>query len=105
MGDFNIDLIKFDSHPQTAEFLDINMTYSILPLINKSTRVTQNSATLIDNIFTNILNSDETISCILPIDLSDHFPICFLSRYHKNANLNHADGSDTIKKRDFAKRI
>ena len=104
MGDFNIDLLKYDTHPQTADFLNINMTYSTLPLINKPTRVTQHSATLIDNIFTNILDPDESISCIMPVDLSDHFPICFLSRFHKNANLNHDDGSDSIKKRDLSKK-
>ena len=75
MGDFNIDLLKYDSHPPTSEFLEINLAQSILPTINKPTRVTASTASLIDNFFTNISEPTELISCIIPIDLSDHFPI------------------------------
>ena len=45
-----------------------------VPLIDKPTRITAHSATLIDNIFTNNL-SDKALNCILVNDLSDHLPI------------------------------
>ena len=45
-----------------------------VPLIDKPTRITAHSATLIDNIFTNNL-SDKAPNCILVNDLSDHLPI------------------------------
>src|SRR3989442_522462 len=52
-GDFNLDLIKSASHTPTDEFLlNLNVN-SYMPLITKPTRVTPNSSTLIDNIFTN----------------------------------------------------
>jgi hypothetical protein len=80
MGDYNVDLLKHDTHPPTSEFLDSNLIHSLLPTINKPTKVTSSTATLIDNIFTNFLDSDEVTACILPIDISDHFPICYFSR-------------------------
>ena len=47
-----------------------------LPLINRTTRVTENTATFIDNIYTNHIQQN-TNSCngILFTDVSDHFPI------------------------------
>ena len=53
MGDFNIDLIKYNQHQKTTEFLDNLLAQGYFPMITKPTRVTHNSATLIDHIFTN----------------------------------------------------
>ena len=72
-GDFNINLLEVDHHDQPREFLDTVFAYSCIPLINKPTRITSTSATLIDNIFTNILPPPN--SGILVCDVSDHFPI------------------------------
>ena len=52
-----------------------------LPLISRPTRITNRSATLTDNIFTN--NHDNlncSISGILVADVSDHFPIFHINR-------------------------
>jgi hypothetical protein len=76
-GDYNLNLINSETHTHTAEFLDINLTSSILPLITKPTRITNSSSTLIDNFFTNHNNFNININAIIPTDLSDHFPICF----------------------------
>ena len=53
MGDTNIDLFKTNDHNKSSEFIDLVYSYNLFPLITKPTRVTENSATLIDNIFTN----------------------------------------------------
>jgi hypothetical protein len=45
-----------------------------IPLINKPTRLTSHSATLIDNIFTNC-PSQNTVNGIILNDMSDHLPI------------------------------
>merc|ERR1712074_403375 len=58
---------------RTQEFLEIFMSGSFLPLISKPTRVANNSATLIDNIFCNTLPVPD--SSIILSDISDHFPI------------------------------
>ena len=73
-GDFNIDLLKHESHNSTKNFLDIMYSLGFYPLIDKPTRVTDSSATLIDNIFTNELCHNLTCG-ILFNDISDHLPI------------------------------
>ena len=53
MGDFNVDLIKYATEPNTGEFYDLLGTHSFRPLILQPTRVISKTATLIDNIFIN----------------------------------------------------
>jgi len=89
MGDFNIDLMKCDSLNTSQEFIEILMSASFLPLISKPTRVANETATLIDNIFCNILPVPE--SGIVLSDISDHYPIfarMLLNISTKNNNSN-----------------
>ena len=52
----------------------------LFPLITRPTRVTANSATLIDNIFTNNFNGDNwSAQGVLVTDISDHYPVFHLS--------------------------
>ena len=81
-GDFNFNLLNVDNHSQTQEFLDSMFAHSFIPLINKPTRVTSTSATLIDNICCNILPPPN--SGILVSDISDHFPIFTLFPFTSN---------------------
>ena len=74
MGDFNIDLLKSDENPHVNDFLNQMFSSSFQPLITRPTRITNSSATLIDNIFVNNLEEIYT-SGILFTDLSDHLPI------------------------------
>ena len=71
MGDFNIDLLKADIHRPTHEYLKFLYSYSMLPTIYKPTRITESTATIIDNILT---NNDEDIaqSTILVTNVSDN---------------------------------
>ena len=78
-GDFNINLLSSDNHIPTSQFIDIMFSYSFMPLINKPTRITTTSATLIDNIFTNSFNVSTTKKGILCTDISDHMPIFSIS--------------------------
>ena len=76
MGDFNLDLIKVDTHNQTKDFVHSLYTNVFYPTISKPTRVTEHSATLLDNIITN--NTGYCIkSGVLYAynDISDHFPV------------------------------
>ena len=70
MGDFNLDLLKFNIHNPTEEFVDTMFSYGLIPKITKPTRTQNNTATLIDNLFTSSLNVD--LSGILINDISDH---------------------------------
>ena len=49
--DHNMDLIKSDKHDLTQTYLELNFDRGLAPTITKPTRVTNTSATLIDNIF------------------------------------------------------
>ena len=72
MGDFNFDLLSQDN-ANTQAFTDLIYSYSFFPLIDKPTRIKLPSATLIDNIFTNIPQQSH-VSGILYTDISDHLP-------------------------------
>ena len=74
MGDFNINLLLAEKELKNNSFLTCLNTHSLFPLIDKPTRITQQSATLIDNIFTNILPA-AFHSGIIYSDVSDHLPI------------------------------
>jgi len=58
----------------TSDFLNNLLSYSFVPLIRYPTRITETSATLIDNIFVNCINLDID-SSILYSDISDHLPV------------------------------
>ena len=75
LGDFNLDLLKFESHPSTENFLNTLGSYYFQPQILQPTRITDYSVTLIDNIFFNSLEH-LSISGNLCYDLSDplHVP-------------------------------
>lgn len=73
-GDFNIDLLNADSHSPSDTFLNTMSSSFFHPLITQPTRLTPHSATLIDNIFSNVISSKE-LPGILRADISDHFPV------------------------------
>ena len=73
MGDININLLNFESHTATEDLINSLGTYCFQPHILKPTRITDHSATLIDNIFFNSIEH-HTISGNLLCDLTDHLP-------------------------------
>lgn len=75
MGDFNINLLNDKSHKTTTNFVDMMFSYSFLPMINRPTRFSNRSATLIDNIFCNNIHDILPISGVLYTDISDHLPV------------------------------
>ena len=54
-------------------------SFSLYPLINKPTRVTDKSATLIDNIFCNNMVDTSMFNGIFYTDITDHFPVFSIS--------------------------
>jgi len=53
MGDCNIDLLKYNSHDKTTEYVDNLFSRGIMSLIHYPTRLTHSTATLIDHMYTN----------------------------------------------------
>ena len=72
MGDFNINLLNYESHRDTNEFINSMVSHCLLPHILQPPRVTDHSATVIDNIFTYATKFDTTSGNILN-QLADHF--------------------------------
>ena len=73
MGDFNINLLNCESHPESNDFLLMLNSFFLLPYILEPTRITERSATLIDNIFANTYAMN-AISGNLVSKISDHLP-------------------------------
>ncbi|KAK3103380.1 hypothetical protein FSP39_018833 [Pinctada imbricata] len=93
MGDFNIDLNK-DPPSYWTSALE---TFNLSQVINTNTRVTANSNTLIDHIYTNRPDNIQEVN-VPYITMSDHFPICITRRLPKiNKKSTHLE----ITYRDF----
>ena len=87
-GDLNIDLLNHDKYRKTKEFINALFSLSIYPLIDRPSRITEYSATLIDNIFTNDLITDK-LSGLIINDVSDHLPV--FSIIKNNINKSHGE--------------
>ena len=86
-GDFNIDLLKYECNKGTTDFVDLMYSIGFLPLINKPSRITTESATIIDNIFTNDINyCSNYFNGLLINDISDHLPVFVIC--NKNVDRN-----------------
>ena len=72
LGDFNIDLLKYDTNKDSTAFLDLMYTNFLLPYVTTPTQVTSHSETLIDNIFSNKIE-DDLISGNIITTISDHY--------------------------------
>ena len=89
MGDFNTDLLKFESSNPVCNFLDLLSSNYFLPQILLLTRICKNLKTLIDNIFCNIPQiSDKAISANLTSSFSDQLPQVFISPEFYNNGKN-----------------
>lgn len=73
-GDFNYDLLSMSEDSCINEFFNIFGMYGFLPTISKTTRLSLDKKSLLDNIFTNNIGLI-SVSGIIFNDNSDHFPI------------------------------
>ena len=96
MGDFNIDLLKYDHNTDSASFLDSLYANFLLPYISTPSRVTTHSRTLIDNIFSNNIE-DGIISGNIISTISDHYAQFLLM---KNMKIKQKETTD-IYSHDF----
>ena len=87
MGDFDIDLLKYDTNTDSVTFLESMYTNFLSTYISTPTRVTTHSKTIIDNIFTNNID-DGLISGNITTTITDHYAQ-FLLR--KDMKLQHTN--------------
>ena len=119
-GDMNLDLLKYDYHPATGNYLDIMTQHKFLPMITRPTRIKHQSATLIDHLFMKD-NGNHIKSGIIDTEIAgncgytDHFPIFTILKSKlqmKKSNesiqkcyftqKNHADRKQNLLKEDWS---
>ena len=74
MGNFNIDFLTYDSNIDPSNFLDKMYFSLLLPYVSSPSRLTTQSQTQIDNIFSNNIEEDIN-SWNLRSTVSDHYAI------------------------------
>ena len=72
MGDYNIDLLQYEHSSLSNGFINMMISKSFLPYILQPIGVTDHSATVIDNIFSNVTEC-QTVGGNLTTLISDHF--------------------------------
>ena len=96
MGGFNVNLLNCDSHSGTEDFVNTLGSHAFHTQILKHTRITNHSATLIDNTFLNFLEHhviSENIVCGITEHLPNFLIINKLSTLPKNYKLFKRDYS------------
>ena len=81
--DHNMDLLKSEAHTQTSKFLETLHDENLFPAITRPSRITQTSATLIDNVFLSEILYRQFVSTLLIRDISDHLPLLVLIKQTK----------------------
>ena len=70
------------------DFFNLAFQNSIFPVINRPTRVTKTSATIIEHILTNSIIDSPLHSGIMKTDISDHFAVlCLLKTNFEQSNI------------------
>ena len=77
-GDFNFDLLKLESCDVSLNFFNAINSFSLIPMITKPTRITESTASLLDNIF--VKDPSSYLSGILESSITDHFPVFFIKK-------------------------
>ena len=78
--DHNLDFLKADKPHATNDFIQNNLDFGLILTITRPTRITNTSATLIDNIIVSQNLCGSYTSSILINDMSDHLPtVCVLN--------------------------
>ena len=84
-GDFNVCLLREETSKPTSDLINLMHSFYFYSHIDKPTRVTDNSNSLIDHIWSNFPFG--VSSNIIVSDITDHYPIyaCF-NNFRKNDN-------------------
>ena len=81
--DQNFNLLKANKHKGTSHFLDTMMDFDMIPTITRLKRITNSTATLIDNIYIIGKIQHNYESHLILSDISDHLPSLLLLKQTK----------------------
>ena len=101
IGDFNMNCSKYLENSKIKYFYHNIFEKGAIPIIKRPTRISEHSASLIDNILTTDIFNNSLKKGIIKSDVSDHFPIFFSILLTKEKP---QEGVIKIKKRFFSKR-
>ena len=88
-GDFNLNLIKYMQNTGVNQFLENILSNNFIPQITLPTRITEKTATLIDNIFTNSYKHNSIyLSGNTTTYISDHLPQFLVIKNLKQPSFN-----------------
>ena len=89
-GDFNLNLIKYMQYTGVNQFLENIPSNNFIPQVTLPTRITEKTATLIDNIFTNsYTHNSNCLSGNITTYISDHLPQFLIIENLKQPSFNH----------------
>ena len=86
-GDFNLNVLDFQSNAKDKNFINLTFRYGMIPTINKPTRVTTNTATAIGHVITNVTIDTDFKTGILKSCISDHFAIILAFQIGEKKNV------------------
>ena len=97
--DHNLDFLKSEIHTPTAKFIATNLEHDLISCITRPTRITKDTATLIDNIFIDSKYQEIYNSDILLENISDHLPCRTIipNRFIKKNSFRQITTQDTQK--------
>ena len=96
VGYLNLNIIDYESNAKFRDFVNLMFQHSLIPIVNKPSRITKNSLKLIHYIITNSFTDQENLTGVLKTDISDHLPIFTISMKH---TLDSSNEKVTIRKR------
>ena len=71
-GDFHLNVLDFENNKKVRNFINLMFRFDMISTINKPTRSTANTASVIDHIITNLLIDTDFKTRILKKCISDH---------------------------------
>ena len=81
-GDFNLNVLEIENNNFISEYVETVFSFGFLQLVTRPTRISENSASIIDHILTNS-NVQEHETFIICSKLSDHFPVAHQLNFAK----------------------
>ena len=96
-GDLNLNLLDYKTNAKVKSYLNIIFAHSFIPLIYKPTRISKNNATVIDHLLTNTFINENYLTGIVKTDITDHFPIFFITE----TDINKTHTSNFVFKREI----
>ena len=101
-GDLNIDLVKHEQEQNSQQLIDLTTRCGFVQVINRPTRVTDHSATLIDHVYTNQIHNMLS-SGIITYDISDHLGIYITIALQEHIGTNHINTDGGTSSNPFSK--